>query len=202
MDIKLKNKLVKRQKGFSLPELLIVLLIVSILVVLALPQVMSSRRLFRFSGLQRQVTTSLTEARQEAMSQRKPITILYDDTTKRIILHGGKFGDSGDAQNRIVELTGSGLETDEIVYGRPSSATTAALADTSNITPLTDNAATIIFEPDGSVIDTATKSPKNSALFFYNVNYPDDMAFAISVLGAGGRVKIWRYNKTIQKYVE
>ena len=202
MDIKLKNILIKKQRGFSLPELMIVVLIISILVVLALPQVMSSRRLFRFSGLQRQVTSSLTEARQEAMSQRKPITVLYDDTTKRIILHGGKFGDSGDAQNRIVELTGSGLGPDEIAYGRPGGATTAALADTSNITPLTGNAATIIYQADGSVIDTATQSPKNSALFFYNVNYEDDMAFAVSVLGAGGRAKIWRYNKTIRKYVE
>jgi len=202
MDKKIENKLKKGQKGFGLPELMIVLLIVSILVVLALPQVMSSRRLLRFSGMQRQVTTSLIEARQEAMSQRKAITVLYNDTNKRIILHGGKFGASGDAQNRIVELTGSGLELDEIAYGRPSGAMTSALADTSNLTALTNNEATIIFQPDGSVIDTATNSPKNSALFFYNVNYPDDMAFAVSVLGAGGRAKIWRYNKAIQKYVE
>ena len=202
MEIKLKNKLIKRQKGFSLPELMIVMLIISILVVLALPQVMSSRRLFRFSGMQRQITTSMTEARQEAMSQRSPITVRYDDTTKRIILHGGKFGASGDARNRIVELTGSGLEMNEIAYGRPGGATTAALADTSNMNALASNAATITFEADGSVIDTVTNSPKNNALFFYNVNYPNDMAFAVSVLGAGGRVKIWRYNKTIQKYVE
>jgi len=184
-----------------LPELMIVLLIISILVVLALPQIISSRRLFRFSGLQRQVATSLTEARQEAMSQKTPITFRYDDAAKKIMIHGGKFGASGDARNRTVELTGTGLEFDEIAYGRPSGALTSALSDTSNITPLVSGAVAITFQSDGSVIDAAN-NPQNNAVFFYNVNYPSDMAFAISVLGAGGRVKIWRYNKNIQLYVE
>ena len=61
-----KNK-IKNQKGVSLPEVLIVLFIIAILVVLALPQITASRRMFLFSGIQRQVSTSLNEARQNAM---------------------------------------------------------------------------------------------------------------------------------------
>src|ERR1700755_2687163 len=87
----------KKQKGFSFPELLVVLLLVSILLVLALPQIISSRRLFRFSGMQRQIATSLREARQEAMSQRKPITFRYDNSGKRLVTYGGNFGALGDA---------------------------------------------------------------------------------------------------------
>ena len=60
----------KGQQGFGLAELLIVLLIISIIVVLALPQIISSRRLFRFSGMQRQMVATLRDTRQEAMSQR------------------------------------------------------------------------------------------------------------------------------------
>ena len=201
MNTLIKNKIAKGQKGFSIPELVIVLLIISIIVVMALPQVISSRRLFRFSGMQRQIVATLTETRQAAMSQKTSITFQYDDSTKKVSIYGGNFGASGDSRNRIVELTGSGLEPDEISYGRPGGALTSALSDSSNITPLVGNVVAITFRSDGSVVDAAS-APKNSALFFYNINYPSDMAFAVSVLGAGGRVKVWRYNKNIQLYVE
>jgi prepilin-type N-terminal cleavage/methylation domain-containing protein len=46
-DPTLKKSRFIRQKGFSLPELVIVLLVLAILVTLALPQIISSRRLFR-----------------------------------------------------------------------------------------------------------------------------------------------------------
>ncbi len=200
MKADINNKIVKRQKGFSLPELIVVLLVLSILVVLALPQMIASRRAFRFSGVQREIASTLSQARQEAMTQNLPITFHYNDVNKRISIHGGKFGALGDAKNQFVELSGSGLDLNDIVYGRPGGATTAALADTTNTTPLVANSAAITFYSDGSVLDSA-KLPQNNALFFYNQKYPDS-AFAISVLGAGGRVKIWRYNKNTNSYVE
>ena len=191
----------KNQKGFSLPELLIVLLIIAIIVVLALPQINASRRAFRFSGIQRQNAASLSDARQAAMAQRKPITVRYDDAAKRISIYGGTFGAAGEANNQTVELSGAGIEANKIIYGRPGGAATSALADTSNLTPLTSGAAAITFQPDGSVVDTAD-NPQNNALFIYHSQYPNNMAFAVSVLGAGGRVKIWRYNSNTNLYVE
>jgi len=195
------KKKLSSQKGFSLPELLVVLLILAILIVLALPQVISSRRAFRFSGMKRQVAASLNETRHEAMSQRVPITFHYDDAGKRIVIHGGRFGAFGDSKNQKTELSGSGLEAENLIYGRPSGATSAALADTANLTPIVSGAAAMTFYPDGSILDAAGH-PQNNALFFYNNLSRDDMAFAVSILGAGGRVKIWRYNKAINLYVE
>jgi prepilin-type N-terminal cleavage/methylation domain-containing protein len=195
-DIKLR-----RQKGFSLPELVVVLLVVAILLVLAMPQIISSRRLFRFSGFQRQIATSLREARQEAMSQRKPVTFRYDNTSKYIITYGGDFGALGDAKNVVVPLTGSGVETDDLKYGRPTGVPTSALSDTTNLTSLSSNAVEITFQPDGSVID-ASNNPQNQALFFYHDKYRLDTAFAVSILGAGGRIKVWRYSRGVNSYVE
>lgn len=191
----------KNQKGFSLPELLIVVLIIAIVTVFALPQINSTRRAFRFSGIQRLIAASLGNARQEAMSQRLPITIRYADAEKKMIMHGGKFGTLGDVNNQTVELSGSGILSNELVYGRPGGAPAAALADTANLTPLAAGAAAITFQSDGSVIDAAN-NPQNNALFFYHSQYPNEMAFAISVLGAGGRVKVWRYNRNSNLYVE
>ena len=196
-----KNLKLRRQKGFSLPEVVVVLLVIAILLVLAMPQIISSRRLFRFSGFQRQIATSLREARQEAMSQRKPVTFRYDNTSKYIISYGGDFGALGDAKNVVVPLTGSGVELDDLKYGRPTGVPTSALSDTTNITSLTSNAVEITFQPDGSVID-ASNNPQNQALFFYHDKYRLDTAFAVSILGAGGRIKVWRYSRGVNSYVE
>lgn len=195
-----KNKL-KNQKGFSLPELIIVLLIIAILVVLALPQITASRRLFRFSGIQRQIATSLNETRQHAMSQRQPVTFRYDDANKRAIIYGGTFGVLGDAKNQKTDFATSGLLSNEIVYGRPAGVAATALGDSSDMTALSAGVVDITFQPDGSVTD-ASNNPVNKALFFYDAKSKKDTAFAVSVLGAGGRTKIWRYSKGVNAYVE
>lgn len=195
------NSKFHNQKGFSIPELVVVLLVAAIILVIALPQIVSSRRLFRFSGLQRQVATSLREARQEAMSQRKPVTFRYDNSNKQVVTYGGDFGALGDAKNVVVPLAGSGVEPGDVKYGRPSGVPTAALSDTTNQTNLSSNAVEITFQPDGSVLD-ASSNPQNHALFFHHDKYRLDTAFAISVLGAGGRVKVWRYSRGVNAYVE
>ena len=199
--MKYRTKIRKDEKGFSLPELIIVLLIISILVVLALPQVISSRRLFRFTALQRQVSSTLVDVRQEAMTQRTPLTFRYDNKNKNILIYGGSYGALGDSKNRKEELTDSGLEEKDLAYGRPGGAPSSALSDTSNMTSLTAGQIDITFQPDGSVID-ASNNPVNKALFFYHKKYAKDSAFAVSILGAGGRVKTWRYSKGIKAYVE
>lgn len=190
-----------KQKGFSMPELVIVLLVLAILVTLALPQIISSRRLFRFSGMQRQIAASLGDARQEAMGQRTPITFRYDNNTKEINLFGGKYGASGDVKNLVTPLSGSGLEAGDVIYGRPSGVSTDALGDGTNLTNLTVNAVEITFQADGSVID-ASNNPQNYSMFFFHGKHDRETAFAVSVLGAGGRAKVWRYNKQLNQYVE
>ena len=184
-----------------MPELLVVLLIIAILVTLALPNIISARRLFRFSAMQRQIASSLRDAREEAIGQRTSVTFRYDHNTKQIKYYGGKFGALGDPKNFTLGVSGSGLAPAEIIYGRPTGVSTAALGDGTNLENLTSNAIEIVFQADGSVID-ASKNPKNTTMFFYMSKNPTETAFAVSVLGAGGRAKVWRYNKQVNKYVE
>lgn len=189
------------QKGISLPEVIIVLLVLAILITLALPQVISGRRLFRFSSMQRQMASSLTQARQEAMSERQAVTFRYDNANKRMLLFGGKYGALGDQRNLIQEMSGSGVDAYDIIYGRPAGFSTDALGDGTNLSALTNNSLDITFLPDGSVRDT-NNNPINKTLFFYYDKYRENTAFAVSVLGAGGRTKVWRYNKQTNSYVE
>lgn len=196
-----RNVKLNGQKGFSLPEIVVVLLVIAIILVLALPQIISSRRLFRFSGFQRQIATSLREARQEAMSQRKPVTFRYDNNDKSLVTYGGKFGALGDPKNIVVPLSGAGVESGDVKYGRPTGVPTSALSDTTNLTNLSSNAVELTFQPDGSVLD-ASSNPQNQAMFFYHDKYRLETAFAVSVLGAGGRIKVWRYSQGVNSYVE
>lgn len=198
---KYKKGLIKGQEGISMPEIIIVLLVLAIITVLALPQIISSRRLFRFAGMQREVVTLLRESRQEAMSQRKPITFQYRHNNRQVIVFGGTFGNIGDSKNKIYDFGTSGVSQNDIEYGRPTFASTAALADGTNLTDLSSDIVEITFQPDGSVVD-ASDNPVDNALFFYHNKHKEETAFAVSILGTGGRVKLWRYSQGVNTYVE
>ena len=195
----LKNE--KNEKGFGLLELLIIVLVIAIIGVLALPRIMSSRRISQMSEAQKQIVSALREARQQAVSQKKQIVFYYDDTNKNIIIGGGSFGDIGNAGNKIVPIAGNSLSPRDIVYGQSINATSTTLGDGSTSAPLTDNKIKIIFQSDGSVADE-NENIENQALFFYNPKSSEESAFAVSILGIGGRVKAWQYNKQEKSYAE
>ena len=198
---KKRLKCFKGQEGLGMPEIIIVMLIIAIVVVLALPQVMASRELFRFAGMQREIVSLLREARQEAMSQRKPITFVYNDSQKRGVIYGGTYGVKGDTKNKVYEFGNSGVLADDIRYGRPAFASVSALNDGTNLTALTGGEVEITFQSGGSVLD-ASDNPEDFAMFFFHRDHSGETAFAVSVLGAGGRIKLWRYSRGINAYVE
>jgi hypothetical protein len=104
-----------------------------------------------------------------------------------------------------IPLTGGpGIPSSELSYGLPPgvSGTASTLDDTSTFTALPGtNKINITFQPDGTVID-GNGIFQNPTLFLYNNKAGQETAAAISVLGAAGRVKVWRYNTSASKYAE
>jgi prepilin-type N-terminal cleavage/methylation domain-containing protein len=111
-------------------------------------------------------------------------------------------------------LTQGGLAASEITYGIPSGAQLPAGAPVIPTTKLDDNIVltaltpagaggklNITFQADGSVID-ATGFPLDRAMYLFNNLAAQGTASAISVVGASGRVKVWRYNVSGNNYVE
>jgi prepilin-type N-terminal cleavage/methylation domain-containing protein len=97
-------------------------------------------------------------------------------------------------------LFSPGVLASDIVYGKPATAAITALDDGTNlITMPGSNQINITFQPDGTVVN-ASNVPVNRTLFLYNSKIPSTSAFAISVLGATGRIKLWRINGA--NYVE
>jgi Tfp pilus assembly protein FimT len=226
-DFKTKNNFKwQSENGRSMVEMLAVVAIASILTAVAIPQIISARRLIRSTSLPREVATQLKLARQLAMSQRQAFTFQYDNSTKQItifdhnnvnpsnpgsscnmsrtqILSASGFPNTACTTifTAIPLAGGGGLPTSEVSYGVPTGISNGTLGDNTTVTALSSNKITVTFQPDGSVVDT-NDNPINRSLFFYNNTVPTQTASAISVLGAAGRIKVWRYNVSASKYDE
>lgn len=220
-----KNHSRHSECGQSVIETLIVIAIASLLTAVAVPQIISARRLMRSATLPREVAAQLRFARQQAMSQRQAFTFQYDNSTKQIKIFDHNNNNNATAACNIkgtdvlvatnypntacttTVLTvplggGGGLPSSEITFGVPSTITNTTLGDNSTPTALTGTVINITFQPDGTVLDSAGNFVKDRTLFLYNNQVPTETAAAISVLGPSGRVKIWRYDTSASKYAE
>jgi prepilin-type N-terminal cleavage/methylation domain-containing protein len=218
-----KTRRLNGSRGFSLIQLMLVLVIMGILTAIAIPQMIVQRRLTRSIDVTREIMTQMRLARQLAMAQRQAITFQYDTTNEaiNIIDHNnvdsvanptsgidvlslaGYPSTAGSTVLSTVSLRQGGLTSGEMSWGIPSglpgSPTTADGLAVPNISAAS-NKLNITFQRDGSVVD-ATGNPVDQVLFIYNNKAAKATASAISVRGASGRVKIWRYNN-VDSYIE
>ena len=213
-------------KGFSLLEILIVVVVIGLMSAFAIPQLLQQRRLSRSIGIARQMMAQMRKARQMAMSERKAFTFSYDDVAKTITIidhnndrsdpdsgkavltAGGYPSTTGSTIVSTFDLGVEGIVRDDIKYGIPPGlpgTASAALADGVSKTDLVSNKLNVTFQRDGSVIDSTgtakDRIPQDIGLYIYNDKARAATASAISVLGASGRVKIWRYDY-VAKYKE
>jgi prepilin-type N-terminal cleavage/methylation domain-containing protein len=213
----------RREGGFSLFEMLIVVGVIAIAAGISIPQVIGARRLIRSAGVTHELSGALRDARQMAISRRRAVTFQYDDDTKRVNLidHGvntqglGVSGPgvltagnypyaAGSSVASTVMLGAGGATADEMAYGVPSTVPTAArtLGDKTTLSALTtDKKLNITFQPNGTIVGD-NGLPRDFALAVYNSAQPHETAAAISILGATGRIKSWRYSESAQKFVE
>jgi prepilin-type N-terminal cleavage/methylation domain-containing protein len=83
MEAVYKNKL-RNQKGFSLPEILIVLLIIAIMVVAALPQIQQNLQMFRLESVAGLLSNRLSETRLVAVKHNRAAWLEINSTGKRL----------------------------------------------------------------------------------------------------------------------
>jgi type II secretory pathway pseudopilin PulG len=202
--------------------MMIVLTVAGIISAIAIPQMIASRRLTRSIGITREIITQMRLARQLAMSRRGAYTFQYDDVAKDLKVIGpipiGVVAlvdpvypnNLGSSVLSVSALSQQGIFGNDIIYGIPASTDLpagypampiGALGDGVTLTPLVGNKFCVTFQPDGSVIDT-TGNPASKAMFLFNNKASADTSSAISVLGASGRIKVWRFTPNGNKYAE
>jgi Tfp pilus assembly protein FimT len=211
------------ESGRSMIETLAVIAIASLLTAMAVPQLISARRLIRTNALPREIAAQMRFARQQAMSQRQAFTFQYDNSTKTIKVFDHNNNNNATAGCNItgvavlsasnypntscsttvltVPLTTSAVPAADLLYGVPTGITNTTLDDGGTPTALVGTVLNITFQTDGTVVDTGGNYVTRT-FYFYNNQIPTQSATAISVLGSAGRVKIWRYTSGANKYVE
>ncbi|MCM3873039.1 MAG: prepilin-type N-terminal cleavage/methylation domain-containing protein [Pyrinomonadaceae bacterium] len=137
--------------------------------------------------------------------------------TAVLVSNGGQLNTGAPATvAATVSLAQGGVAASEIEYGIPATLPTTALGDGISMTALYQNKFTVTFQADGSVVNPAgipwstppvgvavsQAIPMDRAMFIYNTKAIKGSAAAISVLGASGRIKVWRYNDSANKYQE
>lgn len=205
-------------------EALIVVAIIALLTAIAVPQMISARRLMRSASLPREVAAQLRYTRQQAMSQAQAFTFQYDNSNKTVkIFDHNNFNNATAGCNmpgkNVLSQTGfpstactttaltlqlasgAGLPASEVSYGIPTGITSTTLDDGNTMTSLSGSVVNITFLSDGTSIDAAGNYVRPT-LFFYNNLVPMQTASAVSILGAAGRIKVWRYSTSASKYVE
>ncbi len=200
--------------GYSLVETLIVAALIAVVSAMAVPQLIAERRMSRSIVVTREIMTQMRNTREWAMAQRQAFTFQYNNATKEISIidHNNNAGATlfadpaypNNVGSRVVStvpLATGGLSAAEIIYGIPAGLPSAPLADGTTMTALTNDRINITFQPDGSVIDAAG-NPVGRALFIYNSSSSVATASAMSVIGASGQVKSWRYNQSANLYAE
>jgi prepilin-type N-terminal cleavage/methylation domain-containing protein len=189
------NKLYTGQssdKGFSLLEVAVVMGVMSIIAAFALPQLAATRRAVRWEGITKEFVTQLRFARQQAISQKVNYVFEYNHNERALIVSK----ESGEIVRRT-SLIGAGLSSSDLSYGLPSGVPDSAktLTDKTQMADLSSGKLKITFYPNG-------QSDRSVAFYIYSNNSPKTTARAISVLGATGRAKTWRYNNTTASFIE
>lgn len=214
------------ERGMSMIELCVVMGIMAVVMIVAVPQLIDARRSMRAAMIPTEVKAQLRFARQTALGRRRAITFQYrtDVHEISIIQHNLVYTVPGGTTNagtpvlndpaypftagnevlRMIPLAPvdptSGEPTVALAYGLPPNTSNLPLDDTTTLTAPVNNRVNITFQPDGSVID-ANGATANFALMFHNPDYPETTLRAVSILGASGRVKAWRYTD-VQTFVE
>lgn len=223
MDAKLYARRRSPQGGFTLLEALISIGIIAIVSAITIPQVVGARRAIRAAGVGQDLAAGLRDARQMAITRRRAITFQYDDTLKKVTIidHGtnaqglGVSGASilttsgypntvGSSVASTISLTASGLPASEIAFGAPPGAPAVAstLGDKTMLATLPSNKKlNITFQPDGTILGVGGAA-SDVAFSIYNSVQPQGTAAAVSILGATGRIKTWRYSESAKKFAE
>jgi len=186
----------RHARGFSLVELLVVLLIVMIVSGIALPQVVATLRSYQVSAAASQVADAIKFSRFEAIRRNTTMSFLASPLGARWALGTDSNGNGAlDVSERQYEITGN--VTLLTAAGVPTSNTLAAALNVPAITVISANAATkiIAFDPRGAINFPASAGGVTTVYALYvGPVYQSTQDYRAVVVMPSGITQIWAGN--------
>jgi prepilin-type N-terminal cleavage/methylation domain-containing protein len=173
----------KDRRGFTLIEIIIVLMIVGIGILIGMSNLQSWVYKYNFSGFQREVLSSLKKARTLSVSSQRQHRIIFDLDNEAVTLERGNAGANSNVWTSL-----------------PSGVTTQAGGQIDNVTPTPGVAATagafgLILNPSSEVLAQADPADDNTIAAVTQADIvlagrnPGDVA-TIRVYGWTGKARI------------
>lgn len=200
--------------GFSLLELIIVMIVILILSAMSLPYITNYTRLYKSEAQSLKIMDLMREASQLALTRRRLIRFEIDRTANQIlIIDGNEPGPADDREIKAIPIEPAGeIRMDQIPTGvtrpnPPNYTDVAFVNDTVGHlrggTPVIGNLVwQIAFLSDGSVVNTAN-IPVSATLYVWAPITPGSSnprnkkeVRAITMFGGSGAVRYWKHNGT------
>jgi len=183
-----------RNRGFTLPELAVSLVIVTILTAIAIPSMMNSLRVYQLNDAAARVSDALKFTRFEAVRRNKQVNLLLQQQNIGGILYWSVGTDSdGDGLIGPTERQQvfTGFATLLPASGPPTTSITTALG-VGALNTLSGNPGSVTFDARGAVRTgpTGPIATNVSVIYVGNANQPQYGFRAVVVLPAGG-TQVW-----------
>lgn len=205
------------EKGFSLLELLIVLVIVSIFIGTTMFFFEGHKKLYKPDDTTLLITDALQEARQRSLTQRTTIRVEIDNTKKllSVINENQPNTPDDDSVVRVLSLP----EPSSVTVGprpgnipdnplEPLPVPNAVFIPSVYTPSYGDNVCTLRFQRNGTVVNAGTNAIGTDAvvtgatihIWSPNSAQPanSDIARAITVIGSSGTIRAWEYDADLE----
>jgi Tfp pilus assembly protein FimT len=176
-------KVVKRDRGFSLIELTILLSMMAIVAVFSLPKLSSSMRSWQLAADARNIATTLTYAKIGASSQMTHYQLSFNLESNQWSLKKYNRSTSVYDLQGATNALSSGQADSGIAFRSSPSAALSGFPTTSS--------ASITFNSRGIPIDATGKPTANNVIYLSDAS--DDYAVTVSL---SGKVQLWRYRNS------
>ena len=196
----------KSQSGFSLAELLIVIAIMSILTVISVFALRSSKRSYAPDDEANQIVSFFREAHQRALSQRQTQRVTIDRANKVVRLMDEGLLPGGDeveiirgTLNGTVTMTQPNIPLTSTPMPPPPAPYNynAAVFDAFQVSQYR-------FKADGSVTDSVGNS-LSATFYFLPVDGTTDpngnLVRAVTLFGPSGSTRAWKYDTAQAKFI-
>lgn len=185
-----------RERGFSLLELMIVVVIMIIIATMAVLQIQPAVASARADSATREVVDQMRQAREYAITNRRYVQITFP-------VVAGQYQIQMTVKNSLTAGAGPDVALEPVpvqppmtFYVNPAFPDTPDAFGKANAIDFGGIAggppAGMMFQSDGELVAAATFLPINGTVFLGIVGQPP-LTRAVTVLGTTGRVRSWKY---------